>query len=96
MGQYHNLKDLASAINIEASELQELFLWKKSEESDAVFSEKKEKIEQEVADIFVYLIMFCYKSGIDIEDIVRQKMQHNAQKYPIEKVKGKSKKYNAY
>ena len=94
--QFHNVKDLATAINIESSELQELFLWKRPEELGAVLDTKRDKIEGEVADIFTFLTIFCYKANIDLEKAVLKKMEHNANKYPVSKVKGKSDKYTEY
>jgi len=85
--QFHNSKDLAVAINVEAGELLELFLWKNAGE------ENKEKVKAELADIFVYALLFADKYGFDIEAIVKEKMQTNAEKYPVDKAKGTAKKY---
>jgi len=85
--QFHNSKDLAVAINVEAGELLELFLWKNAGE------ENKEKVKAELADIFVYALLFADKYGFDIEAIVKEKMQANAEKYPVDKAKGTAKKY---
>jgi len=86
--QFHNAKDLALAISIEAAELNELFLWKKAEEADP------EKVKEELADIFTYALQLADKYGFDISDIVSNKIEKNALKYPIEKAKGSAKKYN--
>ena len=94
--QFHNIKDVASAINIEASELQELFLWKKNGELDILLESKRDAIESEVADIFAFLIIFCYKTNIDLEKVLLKKIEHNSSKYPVTKVKGSSKKYTEY
>lgn len=94
--KFHNIKDLATAINIESSELQELLLWKKNEELSQVLTEKRDKIESEVADIFTYLIIFCYKADINLEKAVLKKLVHNAKKYPVHKVKGRNNKYDEY
>ncbi len=94
--QFHNIKDLATAINIEASELQELLLWKKNEDLKNILDTKREQIESEVADIFTYLTIFCYKADIDLEKAVLKKIEHNSSKYPATKVKGSSKKYTEY
>ncbi len=91
--QYHNIKDLATAIGIEASELQELFLWKKEDELNVLLEAKRDKIEEEVADIFLFLTMFCYKANIDLENVSLKKMEKNNLKYPVEKIKGKNSKY---
>lgn len=94
--QFHNPKDLATALSIEASELQEIFLWKNGPSLDEAFSKKKEHIEQEVADIASYLLLLCNELEIDLETVVRKKLELNNQKYPAHKVRGSSKKYNEY
>lgn len=86
--QFHNLKDLALAISIEAGELLELFLWKRSEEVSP------EKISEELADVFVYILLMSEKLGLDIRQVVEEKMQKNALKYPVDKAKGNAKKYD--
>ncbi|MFY9465049.1 MAG: nucleotide pyrophosphohydrolase [Sediminibacterium sp.] len=86
--QFHNPKDLALAINIEAAELLELFLWKSPEEA------KQERVKEELADIFVYALLFADKYGFDIKEVVLNKMKANAEKYPVDKAKGNAKKYN--
>ena len=86
--QFHNPKDLALALNIEAGELLEEFLWKKSEEAN------KENIKEELADIFSYAFLLAEKYGFDVKEIIFDKTKQNAEKYPIEKSKGTAKKYN--
>lgn len=86
--QFHNPKDLALAINIEAGELLEEFLWKKAEEAN------KEKIKEELADVFSYAFLLAEKYGFDIKQIVLEKIKKNGDKYPVEKAKGTAKKYN--
>lgn len=86
--QFHNPKDLALAINIEAGELLELFLWKSAEEAN------KEKVKEELADIFSFAFLFADKYGFDVEQIVLDKIKLNAEKYPVDKAKGTAKKYN--
>ena len=86
--QFHNAKDLALAINIEAGELLELFLWKTPEQAD------KEKIKEELADIFSYALLLADKYNLDVEEIISDKIKLNAKKYPIDKAKGTAKKYN--
>lgn len=86
--QFHNAKDLALAINIEASELLELFLWK--EAADA----KKEKVREELADVLLYSFLLAEKYGFDLKEIMLEKIAKNGEKYPIEKAKGTAKKYN--
>tara|TARA_B100002003_G_C13588381_1_gene304520 strand:+ start:126 stop:464 length:339 start_codon:yes stop_codon:yes gene_type:complete len=89
--QFHKIKDLLLGLNIEVSELQELFLWKKEAEIKEI---KKERIEDEIADIFIFLSYICDEYEIDLEKVVRGKIQKNGRKYPVEKSKGSNKKYN--
>ena len=86
--KFHNPKDLALAINIEASELLELFLWK--EASDV----ERQKVMEEVADIFAYLLLFVDKYNIDLKQALLSKLELNKIKYPVDKFKSISTKYN--
>ena len=86
--QFHNPKDLALAINVEAGELLELFLWKSASEANV------EKIREELADVFAFAFMLAEKYNFDVKEIVLEKIKRNAEKYPIEKSKGSAKKYN--
>ena len=86
--QFHNPKDLALAINVEAGELLELFLWKNYEDAN------KEKIKEELADVFAYAFLLADKYQFDVKEILLDKIQKNAAKYPVEKAKGTAKKYN--
>lgn len=86
--QFHNAKDLALAINVEAGELLELFLWKNPEEAN------KEKVKEELADILAYAFLLADKYGFDIKEIVMDKIKINGEKYPVDKSKGSAKKYN--
>ena len=86
--QFHNSKDLALAISIEASELLELFLWKDNEDFN------KEKLEDELADIFSFGLLLAEKHNLNISEIVNKKIKKNSKKYPVSKAKGTSKKYN--
>lgn len=89
--KYHDSKNLASAIAIEAAELNELFLWKTIKESEEV---EKEKIADELADILSYCLLLADKHELDIEQIILNKIQKNEERYPVEKAKGNAKKYN--
>ena len=86
--QFHNPKDLALAINIEAGELLELFLWKNHEDANL------DKVKKELADIFAYAFLLADKYDFDIKEIVLDKIKENGVKYPVNKAKGTSKKYN--
>mgnify|MGYP001020371691 CR=1 FL=1 len=86
--QFHNAKDLALALSIEAAELNELFLWKKAEDADP------QKVKEELADVFAFALQLADKYGLDVGEIVSEKLAKNAQKYPVDKAKGSAKKYN--
>jgi NTP pyrophosphatase (non-canonical NTP hydrolase) len=86
--QFHNPKDLALALSIEAAELNEAFLWKKSEEADM------DKVREELADVFAYALLLANSCGLDVNEIVKAKVAKNELKYPVEKSKGSAKKYN--
>ena len=86
--QFHNPKDLALAISIESAELLEEFLWKKAEDANT------EKVKEELADIFSFAFLLAEKYGFDVKEIVLEKIKTNANKYPVEKAKGKADKYN--
>lgn len=85
--QFHNGKDLAAAISIEAAELQEAFLWK------SVADAKPEKIKEELADIFIFALRMAERYNLDVAEIVKTKLELNAAKYPAEKCRGTAKKY---
>lgn len=85
--QFHNPKDLALALNIEAGELLESFLWKSSEQADT------DKVKEELADIFAFAFLLADKYGFDVKQIVLEKMEKNSLNYPVEKSKGTAKKY---
>jgi NTP pyrophosphatase (non-canonical NTP hydrolase) len=86
--QFHNSKDLAIAINVEAGELLEIFLWKHPE------SANKDKLREELADIIAFCLLLAEKEGLDVREILLEKIASNAEKYPVEKAKGTAKKYN--
>ncbi len=86
--QFHNGKDLALALSIEAAELNEAFLWKSPDQVN------KEKVREELADIINYALLIADKYELDVEEIVLEKMKKNAEKYPVHKAKGSAKKYS--
>jgi len=89
--QFHDSKNLALAISIEAAELNELFLWKNGKESEAV---DQDKIKEELADILAFSFLLAHKHGFDVKEIIKNKIKKNDEKYPVEKSKGTAKKYN--
>ena len=94
--QFHNPKDMATAISIEASELLELFLWKTAAESAQVAERKKELVRDEIADIAAYLFELADNLDIDLISAMEAKLAKNAAKYPAAQVRGSSKKYTEY
>lgn len=86
--QFHDAKNLAISLNVESSELLEVFLWKKPEEANS------EKVKQELADVFYNAFLLADKYGFDIKEIIFNKIKSNELKYPIDKSKGSNKKYN--
>ncbi|MBU0666408.1 MAG: nucleotide pyrophosphohydrolase [Nanoarchaeota archaeon] len=96
-GQFHNAKDLAVSLSLEASEVLELFQWKKSlEEIEQTVKDKKEQLSEEVADVLLYLINLCDVADIDLEEAALSKLDKNENKYPINKAKSNAKKYNEF
>lgn len=85
--QFHNPKDLAVALSIEAGELLEAFLWKAPEAADT------EKVKEELADVLAYALLLSDAYGFDVQKIVLEKIERNEAKYPIDKAKGSAKKY---
>ena len=88
--QFHDSKNLALALSIEASELNELFLWKKDDEAEQV---DKQRLREELADVFAYAIMLAGRHGLDVSEIVKEKIEQNAKKYTVDQAKGNSAKY---
>jgi NTP pyrophosphatase (non-canonical NTP hydrolase) len=85
--QFHNPKDLALGLSIEASELLEVYLWKKADEADV------EKVKEELADVFSFALLLAEKYNLDVTEIVTEKIEKNSAKYPVEKARGSAKKY---
>lgn len=88
--QFHNPKDLAISVSLEASELLEIFQWS----ADDLFCEnKKEKIEEELADVLNYCILLADACGLDLDEIIQKKVKRNSEKYPVELAFGNKAKY---
>ena len=95
--QFHNPKDVAISLAIEAAELLEWFQWRSlTEIKNMLASDKREALEDEIADVAVYLTYLCHDLDIDLATVISHKMQKNAAKYPKDKVKGRADKYNEY
>jgi dCTP diphosphatase len=91
--QFHNPKDLAMAISIEASELMEHLPWKTPEQVDRHVKEKSEQVREEIADIAIYLLELAHNLNIDLSQAIEEKLAKNAVKYPVAKARGSIKKY---
>lgn len=96
--QYHNPKDVAVALNVEAAELLEHFVFKSDDQVKDILADpkKREEIEDECGDCIAYLVDFARVCGIDLCKAYEKKMKKNEKKYPPELVKGKNKKYTEY
>ena len=92
--QFHTPRNISASICIEASELLEIFQWAKDEDLKNIVETRREEVEFEVADLVMLLSYFCHDHNIDIEDVLRRKMVINEKKYPVEKSRGVSTKYD--
>lgn len=88
--QFHNPKDLAISISLEAAELLEVFQWSAA---DVICENKKDKIKEELADVLNYCILMADTCGLDLDEIVQAKIKRNNEKYPVEKAYGSKEKY---
>ena len=93
--KFHSVKNLSMALTVESSELMEIFQWLTEDESNRAHLDPKlkTKIEDEVADVFIYLLRIVGKTDMDLEQAILNKMQKNIEKYPVDKARGNSKKY---
>ena len=94
--QFHSPKNLSMALSAEAGELLECFQWLTEEQSFNLSEKQLENVVDEIADLQLYLILLADKLNVDIVNAVKQKIQKNEEKYPVEKVRGSAKKYNEY
>lgn len=91
--QFHNPKDVALSLVLEAAEVMEHFQWKSKEEIEIYVKEHKEKIGEELADALYWILLMSHDLNIDIADALEKKLQKNNEKYPVVKAKGVHKKY---
>jgi len=92
--QFHSPKNLACSIVVESSELLELFQWSQGNKwSDLKNKKLRKKVEEELADILLYLLRFADKGGFDLARAAKVKLELNAKKYPVSKSRGKDTKY---
>jgi dCTP diphosphatase len=94
--QFHSPKNLASAISVEAAELLEIFQWLTEENSKTLDTDTKKKVEQEISDVFLYLVRLADKLDIDILAAAARKIDLNDAKYPVQLSKGNAKKYTEF
>lgn len=94
--QFHNPKDLAISITLEAAELLEHFQWKGPDEVAAFLSgeENRRRVGEEMADVLILLVSLADAVGLDLLEAAREKLRENARKYPVERAKGNAKKYD--
>ena len=95
--QYHSLKNLAMSISIEAGELMERFQWVDNEASNTLIgdADARRAFEDELADVIIYSLQLANRAEIDLSQAIKRKMAINAEKYPVEKAKGRSEKYDS-
>lgn len=89
--QFHNPKDLAISISLESAELLEIFQWSAD---DLYCEDKKDRIKEELADVLIYSILLADCCGLDIDEIIQNKIKKNNEKYPVGKAKGSKEKYD--
>ena len=94
--QFHSPKNIATALSVEASELLENFQWLTEEQSRALPREQLVAVHKEMADVLLYLIQLADKLNVNLIEAAQAKLLENAQKYPIEKARGSSKKYTKF
>lgn len=94
--QFHSPKNLSMALIVEAAELLEHFQWMKQSESRVLSKDKLREVEEELADILVYLVRIADQLGINLINAATRKMESNAAKYPADLVRGSSRKYTEY
>jgi len=94
--QFHSIKDLALSLSIECSELLECFQWKNEVEIKNLLNDHKykSKVADEIADISIYLLYLVSDLGLELNEVILEKLKQNKRKYPIDKSKGSNKKYN--
>lgn len=92
--QYHDPKNLATGLSIEASELLELFLWTRTEDAAAHAAEIKTRLSEEIGDVFLYCLMLADVVGLDPVTVARDKLALNREKYPVDLARGRSDKYD--
>lgn len=94
--QFHNPKDTAISLSLEAAEVLEHFQWKSAEEIEAYIKSNKDDIADELVDVLYWVLLMSYYLKVDVNEAFERKMAHNEAKYPITKARGRHAKYTAY
>ena len=96
--KYHNPKDLAISLSLEAGELLEIFQWKSQDEVELIKADPKQRqrVKEELGDIFIYALTMAHEFGFDPAEVILEKVEINDKKYPVEKARGRADKYTAY
>ncbi len=94
--QFHSPKNLSMALSVEAGELVEKFQWLTEQQSFELTEKKKQEVEEEIGDILIYLVRIADQLNVDLIQAATEKLKQNAEKYPIEKAKGKADKYTEF
>ncbi len=96
--QFHNPKDLAMAISVEASELQELLLWRTYEEVRTILADPRQstQLQEELADVVILCLSLANRAEIDLSSAIVRKLAVNAERYPVDRVLGRADKYTSY
>lgn len=95
-GQYHNPRNLAMALSVEAAELLELFLWSTDDGPQPPLPARQDKVPDELADVLICLLNLAEHCQVDLAQAFQDKLARNAEKYPVERVAGRMEKYSEY
>jgi len=95
-GRYHSPRNLAMALSVEANELLELFLWCSDDGPQPMVASREPKVADEAADVLMCLLNLCDRADIDLATALRSKLARAAEKYPVERVRGRALKYDEY
>jgi NTP pyrophosphatase (non-canonical NTP hydrolase) len=94
--QFHNPKDMALSLSLEAAELLELMQWRNGAELDAHLAASKQRVGEELSDVLGWILLLASDQQIDLADAFAKKIELNKRKYPVEKARGKANKYTDY
>jgi dCTP diphosphatase len=94
--QFHNPKDMALSLSLEAGEVLELMQWRNGAKLEAHLKANKERLGEELADVLGWILLLAHDQGIDLGEAFGKKIELNKRKYPVEKAKGSAKKYTEY